>query len=70
VKEEKGPEALPSIFRPAGQDNWHSLQESYRRPGQQERGCYALKEWWSVKNGQRAFLRLLSRLASREIRLY
>jgi hypothetical protein len=39
VKEEKDLEALPSIFGHQAKITGIHFQESYRRPGQQERGC-------------------------------
>jgi len=70
VKEEKDLEAMPSIFRPPGQDNWHSLPGILQKTWPTRKKMLSTQERWSVKNGQRAFLRLLLPSASQEIRLY
>jgi hypothetical protein len=59
VKEEKDLEALPSIFRPPGQDNSHSFPGIKQKTWQTRMRILNIQEWWSVKNGRPSFLRLL-----------
>ena len=60
MKEEKDLEALPSIFRPPGQDNSHSFPRIKQKTWQTRKRILNIQEWWSVKNGRPSFLRFLT----------